>query len=727
MSELSLDCVDWAQEILAGSLDDYPLPEELPEHCRRLRDAVDAIGRAHTGSADLAILVRGVLRAERSAHIRQPVLEVTSRRGAPWPTSEEWSRSVRVEERELSLRLTADEWHPDWLEGSEIVPPAAAASLAGSQTEERRRVEQTFADPMFSDIMGVRSIATYRGYGQRQAVRGVFASQPGATIVTVLATGTGKSAVALVPALQWSDAIGVTVVVVPTITLAQDQELALRELMELLGRPAGTRLAYYTGVDEDEKAEMRHAIRSGTQGVVFAGPEIVSGALSAALHDAASNGYLRLFVVDEAHLIGEWGAEFRPHFQQLSGLRRSLLRACPPKQEFRTLLMTATLTGSGLDALHTLFGDPGPFEVIASPVLRPEPEYWAAACRDEEQRVQRLLEALDMLPRPALVYVSLPEHAVALSQEVRSAGYSRVATVTGRDPADERLDVIEGLTGSGGQATRYDVVVATSAFGLGLDYGRIRTVVHACVPETIDRFYQEVGRSGRDGQASMSLVLHTPRDLDIASDLNRKRILTQEVAGQRWRAMLDHVGREDHLDGGRLRLQLGRRWSRVRREGSYNVAWNLRTIGLAARSHLLEIDGEPPPKRRPDETSGKWEARREEAFAERADTVVVRPLQDVERAFAEKSEAVKASRRAVGDDSARSLALMRQVLSLSPGQDIAQVLAEQYAIAADPGGRWPEIRPARRLRRMRRLPAPHTLRRARNLSPADPCACRQVR
>jgi ATP-dependent DNA helicase RecQ len=125
---------------------------------------------------------------------------------------------------------------------------------------------------------------------------------------------------------------------------------------------------------------------------------------------------LRYFVIDEAHIVEQWGDEFRPAFQELPGLRRDLLRLT----SFTTLLLTATLTESCLDTLETLFGKPGPFQVISAVQLRPEPSYWFAWCQSEEIRKQRLIEAVYHLPRPLIVYATKREDVRRWKQDLLS-------------------------------------------------------------------------------------------------------------------------------------------------------------------------------------------------------------------------------------------------------------------------------------------------------------------
>ena len=128
--------------------------------------------------------------------------------------------------------------------------------------------------------------------------------------------------------------------------------------------------------------------------------------------------------------------------------------------------------------------------------------------------------------------------------------FGRAAEVTGQTAGLSRRDVLEGIRAGAGLTSRFDVVIATSAFGLGIDYPGIRSVVHACVPETIDRWYQEVGRGGRDGNASVALLAPARGDGEEAASLGL-RMLTPELALDRWNFLWDtrrRIGARSFID-----------------------------------------------------------------------------------------------------------------------------------------------------------------------------------
>ncbi len=558
------------------------LPADLShfsEAChRRLLDALGAIGSPYAPAAgDIACLVRHVLRREDEDLKGGIPQSIKVPRTPPYPLEREtWQRcgiKVLREESDYFL-ISAQAWKPEWLDLSDQYPPDKPAF----DETPRRNYDPVPGDP-FLDLVGLKD---YRSVGQREAIRAVLTAPEGSTLTINLPTGSGKSLCAQLPALLKSRTAGVSVVVVPTTALAMDQERALKPF---INHPT----AYYGDESEEGKERregIRQRIRQGTQRIIFTSPESLIDSLAPSLYEAAKLGMLRYFVIDEAHMVEQWGDEFRPAFQELPGLRRDLLRLT----SFNTLLLTATLTESCLDTLETLFAQPGSFQVISSVQLRPEPAYWFAWCRSKQERRERLLEAVYHLPRPLIIYATKREDVTRWGRELSRAGFRRYAMMTGESTPQERSQLIQNW-----RERRVDMVVATSAFGLGVDQADVRAVIHACVPETIDRFYQEVGRGGRDGKAAVSLTLHTSDDQKVAKSLNEKSTITIERGLQRWQSMFN---RQETADG-KFRVPINAppsfQQGDIDMDSQQNRAWNIRTLTLMSRAGLIEIDWEAPP------------------------------------------------------------------------------------------------------------------------------------
>jgi superfamily II DNA/RNA helicase len=431
-------------------------------------------------------------------------------------------------------------------------------------------------------------MATYVSPGQRAAVRAAFVMPAAGTLVVNIPTGEGKSLAFQLPALRWAPSGGVAVIVVPTVALARDQEERFRTLLARQSRRVSTApLAYHGGLGHEASAAVRAGIRDGSLPIVFASPEAVLGSLRGPLFDAARQGRLRLFAVDEAHVVSQWGQQFRPEFQSLAGLRDALLAECPHDGRFRTLLLTATLTGEAYETLRALFGRDG-FELVSEAALRPEPAFLLDAPDTETLRRTRVLEAVRHLPRPLILYTTERAHAQGWYEELRRIGFHRILLARGGDLSDDDGEAL--LRGWRDRAV--DVVVATSAFGLGMDQADVRSVIHACLPETIDRYYQEVGRAGRDGNAAIALLVSTPEDVATAESLARERLISVERGFERWRAMW----RQWRVDANELYVvSLDARPADLAEAGERNASWNLRTLVLMARARLIDFAAQPPP------------------------------------------------------------------------------------------------------------------------------------
>lgn len=570
--------------------DSIHFSDHFSEACQqRLVEALRAVGSPYEpGRGDIASLVRHILRREDELQGgMSQTLKVP--RNSFWPDRDTWQRSgtdVLREEADCYL-ISARVWKPNWLPNSASHPPDVPAF----KEEVRRSYESVSGDPFLSLVQ----LDKYRSTGQREAIRAVLTAPEKATLVINLPTGSGKSLCVQLPALLRSRASGVSVVVVPTTALAIDQERALKRF---INHPT----AYYSDLSsqaEDRRKEIRDRIRQGTQRIIFTSPESLMDSLAPALYEAAKLGMLRYFAIDEAHIVEQWGDEFRPAFQELPGLRRDLLRL----GSFTTLLLTATLIESCVDTLETLFGKPGYFQVISAVQLRPEPAYWFAWCQSEEVRKQRLIEAVYHLPRPLIIYATKVADVQRWESELASAGFKRYAIMTGQSSPEERSQLLENW-----RERRVDIVVATSAFGLGVDQSDVRAVIHACIPETIDRFYQEVGRGGRDGKAAISLTLHVRQDLDIAKNLNDISYITIDRGQERWQSMFD---RKKALPDGRFCVPVNipptLRENDIDMDSEQNRAWNIRTLTLMSRTGLIELDSKRPPERAKFESEDAYE------------------------------------------------------------------------------------------------------------------------
>ncbi len=640
------------------------IPEDISnvsEPChRRLLDAL----QNSPGSGDIVSLVRHVLRREDAKQGGSSATTLLVPCKPPFPNRSIWeSASITVlrEDKEHYL-ISTRPWQPEWLDLADQYPPDAPLF----KEENRRNYEPVSGDPFLQLV----ELDAYRSIGQREAIRAVLTAPDNSTLVINLPTGAGKSLCAQLPALLNSrNNNGVSVVVVPTTALAIDQERALKPFVHHA-------TAYYSDdtVEGKERREgIRDRIRAGTQRIIFTSPESLMGSLASSLYEAAKLGMLRYFIIDEAHMVEQWGDNFRTAFQEIPGLRRDLLR----HSSFTTLLLTATLTESCLDTLETLFGKD--LQVISAVQLRPEPAYWFKRCASEEVRKSRLIEAVYHLPRPLIIYGTKVEDVENWKRELTRAGFKRCDLMTGKSTPQQRSQLITNL-----RSGKIDIVVATSAFGLGIDQSDVRAVIHVCIPETIDRFYQEVGRGGRDGKACMSLTLYTTEDSGIAEGLNDNSPITIELGLQRWQTMFYKKGT---IGDGRFRVPIETPRSfqdkTIDKINNQNRAWNIRTLTLMNRANLIEIDSEEPPQKKKFESEEAYEAAWD--LYQNSRSIRIRNECHLEK-FIWESE-VEPVRHQRQSWSHKNLQLMKEALKAK--HCISEIFAQAYSI---PSRHTPETR-----------------------------------
>jgi ATP-dependent DNA helicase RecQ len=620
----------------------------------RLRRALDQAPKWIT-SADLVALIRSEAVREGYAPIAIPI-------DGGWPDQEDWMAGgfrLREATSEHQQVVEPQAWLPSWADNG-IPPDQAAASR-----EVRQPREQAPGDPFLTAASGGHP--HYRTVGQRDAVRAALAAQPGDSVLAVLPTGSGKTLAATAPAYLARPSV--TVFIVPTVSLALDLERRIRSDYGL-----NTPIAYHGGLAVEQKQLLRERLRSLEQWIVVTSPEAATTSLAPTLEALASEGRLRYLVIDEAHIVASWGGAFRPAFQALAGLRRQLQSAARTvRKDFTTLLLTGTLDNHCLGLLEHFFSD-GDLTVVAAQATRPEPAYWAIEVPDKATKRAHLVDALRHLPRPVLVYTSLVEselgvNATAIERWLREAGFGRVRRVTGVATTEERQSVISAIRCEGDPNDDCDVVVASSAFGLGVDIDDVRAVVHVCVPESLDRFYQEVGRAGRDGRASVSLLISSPEDHDIAAGLAAPGNIGLEKAWARWKAM--RAGAT--LSGDLLTVSLTAARSGIAAPASpANRNWNLHTLTLMELAGMIRLLWNPPAE--PPELSSDEELA--DYFGQHFRLVNIEVMHgdlDSEEAFARRLSAIRVDSRAAA---AASLMRLKDLL-----QDQRQCFNNVFATA----------------------------------------------
>jgi ATP-dependent DNA helicase RecQ len=309
------------------------------------------------------------------------------------------------------------------------------------------------------------------------------------------------------------------------------------------------------------------------------------------LHDSAISKYLKNLVVDEAHIVPDWGTFFRPDFQILSIVLNQWRNSS--ENSIRTYLLSATLSDDVVNTLYRLYGEENHFFEFRCDALRQEPKFCFSAAKTHSEQDEKLIDLVKTLPKPMVIYVLEPDEATRVQKMLKNAGYKNIPTFTGKTKDNDRDLVLRNW-----KKRKYDIVVATSAFGIGVDKPDVRTIVHKCAPENLSRFYQEVGRSGRDGMPSLSVLIPYVGKTDGQGDLLKafglvnKRVLRTKNIIIRWFSML----RSDKgiLDGDIATLDTATPPTtfsdqEVEYAGDRNVSWNVNLLLLLHRNKFIDV------------------------------------------------------------------------------------------------------------------------------------------
>ena len=357
------------------------------------------------------------------------------------------------------------------------------------------------------------ALQAYFGYQEfRENQRGIVdAVLGGRDVLAVMPTGAGKSLCYQVPALCMD---GLTLVVSPLISLMKDQVQALRQ--------AGVAAEFLnSSLSPSDREEVLQLSQSGAVKLLYVSPERLE-----------TSDFLRfcqamppsLIAVDEAHCISQWGQDFRPSYTAIRGFVESL-PVRPPLAAF-----TATATQAVRDDIATSLALRDPYTVVAS-FDRPNLHFEVRRPKDKDAELLRICR--DHAGACGIVYCSSRNAVEEVCDYLQENGVSATRYHAGLGTAERRRNQDDFVF------DRASVIVATNAFGMGIDKSNVGFVVHYNLPLDLESYYQEAGRAGRDGEPADCVLLYAPRDVRTCEFLARRGIAESEVDDPQVRAMLE--------------------------------------------------------------------------------------------------------------------------------------------------------------------------------------------
>ena len=362
-----------------------------------------------------------------------------------------------------------------------------------AESDATRQVD----DERIADVLG-----RWWGFDRLRPLQAeaIAAALAGRDSLVVMPTGGGKSLCYQLPPLVGNST---DVVISPLVALMKDQVDAL----EAIGYPAA---ALHSGLDAAERSRVRDRIAAGELRLVFAAPERL---LNSGLLDLLATVGVRRFSIDEAHCISQWGHDFRPEYRQLA-----LLRERFPSASLHAFTATATPQVRE-DILGQLsLRDPA---VLVGTFDRPNLVYRVVP------RTDRMRQTLEVLGRHAgeasIVYCISRKETERVAARLVAEGLHARAYHAGLDPAQRHA------TQEAFAREQIDCVVATVAFGMGIDRSDVRLVLHTSLPKSLEAYQQETGRAGRDGLSAECVLLYSSADVFSWEALVRKSAEAAEL------------------------------------------------------------------------------------------------------------------------------------------------------------------------------------------------------
>jgi ATP-dependent DNA helicase RecQ len=403
-------------------------------------------------------------------------------------------------------------------------PRTATKSKRATTTQQRRKTQRERIQKVGREALGFDHLRL----GQREAIEALL---QGHDTLVVMPTGAGKSAI-----YQIAGAImpGATIVVSPLLALQRDQVESINE------SDAGNAAALNSAQRSSERQETLEQLEEGELEFIFLAPEQFN---HAELREQLRAAKPSLLVVDEAHCVSEWGHDFRPDYLKLGNVIEELGRP-------RVLALTATAAPPVRKEIIERLGLQKP-RVIVQGFDRPN--IWLGTRRFETDEAKRaalldeVLAAIEQGEKTGIVYTATRKGAEEVAQALHESGVRALFYHAGMKTAEREQAQVSFMEDEA------DVIVATIAFGMGIDKRDVRWVFHHDISDSLDSYYQEIGRAGRDDQPSRALLFYVPQDLNVHRFFSGGGRLETDDVTQVAAAILKSNG---HIDGEALQENL---------------------------------------------------------------------------------------------------------------------------------------------------------------------------
>ena len=429
-------------------------------------------------------------------------------------------------------------------------------------------------------IKSLTGFSSFKSEEQKLCVMGSLRAPAGSSVLVSMSTGGGKSLITQTVAFQES---GLTIVIVPTVSLMIDQAENAREI---ISQHKDEIEIYNSSTDF---AKIKKGLLTKKIKLLFLSPEalIKNKSLESVVKQLNAEGWLKNIIVDEAHVIFELGDSFRLDFQCVDVLRRNLYSE---NDKLRTFLLSATFNQNNARLLKEFYSVNDNWIELRCDSLRREIRYNFIKANSFFDKDEKTIELIKLLPHPMIVYVDRPDEAKRVKELLETQGIFNTNIFTGETSSKDRELLIQKWKNND-----FQIMIATCAFGVGVDKKDVRTVLHLYMPDNINKYYQEAGRGGRDGNSSLSVILYVKEDETGAFSFIRRKVLTTDKIKGRWFSMLNGVTSKKHGDGTvtldtSIKPNYNEQDELITNLNSRDIDWNVYVLLFMKRHNLIEIE-----------------------------------------------------------------------------------------------------------------------------------------